>query len=54
MNPCSVLKSFLRATQGSLVLKSQTDDETTSSGSSEYFSPSTDLCILAPYNFSFV
>lgn len=50
----SVLKSFLRASQGNSKMNNENDGtETTSSGSTGYFSPGMDNSILAPYNFNF-
>ncbi|HPF77993.1 MAG TPA: hypothetical protein PLF01_01760 [Alphaproteobacteria bacterium] len=51
MIKCSVLKSFLGATQGSLT-KDEISDET-QSGTSDYFDPGHENTVLAPYNYNF-
>lgn len=54
MTPCSVLKSFLRASVGNFNKDKETDEDgSTSAGSSDYFSPEMSVCVLAPYNFNF-
>ena len=50
----SVLKSFLCATQGNLNSNVSEEEEKSSSGSSDYFDPGMAVCILPPYNFSFI
>lgn len=52
MTDFSVLKSFAIATIVSSVNDNNEDDKA-GSGSSDFFSPSHENTILAPYNFSF-
>ncbi len=54
MNVFSVLGSFSRATQRNEEIMLNDDHvETTSTGSSGYFSPGMEHSVLAPYNYNF-